>query len=164
MSSYRDSNDTRLYGDCLISFDRDHLYEAAARSDIEKLEGLPVGQLLAQLLLVVKLGEVLRGIAAIAVEDDEEIRSFGDVVKFVLAGLLIRLSMVDRRIGGNLPEAVPVVNLLVAELIVGEIPADQPDVGFLVVELVLGRCEVPANAACRSVGRRGFMPRSDPCV
>ena len=135
--------------DGLAALDGDHLHEAAARSDVEELEGIPVGQLLLELLLVVELREVLSGVTAVAVEDDEEVLALGDASELVLAGILIRLCVIDRRILGNLAEAVPVIDFLRAERIVVEILANQPDIGLLVVELVLGGCEVPADATGR---------------
>lgn len=83
--------------DGLAALDGDHLHEAAARSDVEELEGIPVGQLLLELLLVVELREVLSGVTAVAVEDDEEVLALGDASELVLAGILIRLCVIDRR-------------------------------------------------------------------
>ena len=81
-------------------------------------------------------------------------------MELVFAGLLVGRRMVDRRIGRNLPEVVPVIDFLVAEFIVGEVLANQPDIGLFVVELVLGRSEVPADATSRGVGRRGNLHAS----
>lgn len=143
--------------DLFTGFDRNHLHEAAARADIEELKRIPVGQFFHELLLVAELGDVLCRITAVAVEDDKEIRPFGDILKGVLTGFFVCQSMIDRGVLRNLIIAIPVIELFLRELVIGEILTDEPDIGLLVMKFMLRCGQIPADTAGRGVRSRGNL-------
>ena len=149
----RSSENARLDLERLARLQDGLLHEAAARTDEVHLEFLDTRQAREKLLLGIEFREVLRGVAAVAVDDDEEIRTCRQSLESILA-FLVRLRVVDGCACRRFTRAVPSFGGLIAELLDIIARSDEPDIGWLVVEFVPGGRKIPADAARRGIGSR----------